>query len=129
MKMKIKTIDDYIASQPADKREMLSQLRAIIKSVATGATEGISYKVPTFTQNGHLVGFGTNKNGCSLYCMNANIAGQLPEAFKKLSWSASTIHFAVGQKLPVATIKKIVRYRIRENEERKLKKEKKTIKK
>lgn len=122
MKMKINTIDEYIAAQPFEKKEMLKQLRDIIRSVVPKASEAISYMIPTYKQNGHLVGFGVNKKGCSFYCMNPKIAEQLPEEFKKLNWSASTIHFTMDQKLPVTIIKKIIRYRVKENQERVLSK-------
>ncbi|GAB1444816.1 MAG: DUF1801 domain-containing protein [Cyclobacteriaceae bacterium] len=120
--MKINTIDEYIAAQPFEKKEMLKQLRDIIRSVVPKASEAISYMIPTYKQNGHLVGFGVNKKGCSFYCMNPKIAEQLPEEFKKLNWSASTIHFTMDQKLPVTIIKKIIRYRVKENQERVLSK-------
>jgi uncharacterized protein YdhG (YjbR/CyaY superfamily) len=115
---KINTVDEYIATQLPDKQEMLEQIRSLIQSVVPNAEEGISYMLPTYKQNGHLVGFGVNKKGCSFYCMNPNIAEQLPDEFKKLKWSASTIHFTLDEKLPVTILKKIIRYRVKENGER-----------
>lgn len=116
--IKISTVDDYIAAQSPEQREMLEQLRSLIQSVVPKAEEGISYMLPTYKQHGHLVGFGVNKKGCSFYCMNPKIADQLPDVFKKLKWSASTIHFALDEKLPVTALKKIIRYRVKENDER-----------
>jgi uncharacterized protein YdhG (YjbR/CyaY superfamily) len=127
--MKINSVDDYIAAQPVEKREMLEQIRGIIQSVVPMASEGISYMLPTYKQDGHLVGFGVNKKGCSFYCMNPKLAEHLPEEFKKLKWSASTIHFTLDEKLPVTILKKIIRYRVKENAERVANKSLKTKKK
>ncbi|MEQ8361868.1 MAG: DUF1801 domain-containing protein [Cyclobacteriaceae bacterium] len=127
--MKINTVDAYIASQPLEKREMLEQIRSMIQSVVPDAEEGISYMLPTYKQNGHLVGFGVNKKGCSFYCMNPKIAEYLPEDFKKLKYSASTIHFTLDEKLPIAALKKIIKYRVKENAERAVNKALKSKKK
>lgn len=127
--IKIITVDDYIATQPFEKREMLEQLRSIIQSTVPKASEGISYMLPTYKHNGHLVGFGVNKKGCSFYCMNPKIADQLPEEFKNLKWSASTIHFTLDEKLPVTILKKIIRFRVKENAQRTVSKSLKTKKK
>ncbi|MFZ1807473.1 MAG: DUF1801 domain-containing protein [Cyclobacteriaceae bacterium] len=127
--IKTSTVDDYIANQPLEKREMLEQIRGLILSVVPKAEEGISYMLPTYKQNGHLVGFGVNKKGCSFYCMNPKIAEQLPDEFKKLKWSASTIHFTLDEKLPITTLKKIIKYRVKENAERAADKALKTKKK
>ena len=116
--MKINTVDAYIAAQANEKREMLEQIRSLIRSLVPKAEEGISYMLPTYKHNGHLVGFGVNNKGCSFYCMNPKIADQLPEDFKKLKWSASTIHFNQDEKLPLTTLKKIIKYRVKENDER-----------
>lgn len=116
--MKINTVDAYIAAQSDEKKKMLEQIRSLIQTVVPKAEEGISYMLPTYKHNGHLVGFGVNKKGCSFYCMNPKIADQLPEEFKKLKWPASTIHFNLDEKLPLTTLKKIIKYRVKENDER-----------
>jgi len=128
-RIKIETVDDYIAIQSIDKREMLEQIRSVIQSVVPKAEEGISYMLPTYKHNGHLVGFGVNKKGCSFYCMNPKMAELLPEEFKKLKYAASTIHFTLDEKLPITTLKKIIRFRVKENAERTASKALKTKKK
>jgi len=52
-----KTIDEYIAEFPPETRRVLEELRALIKASAPGATEKISYAIPTFYLNGNLVHF------------------------------------------------------------------------
>jgi uncharacterized protein YdhG (YjbR/CyaY superfamily) len=52
------SIDEYIAEFPAETQTALEDLRALIKACVPGATETISYAIPTFDLNGkHLVYF------------------------------------------------------------------------
>jgi uncharacterized protein YdhG (YjbR/CyaY superfamily) len=44
-----KTIDDYIAIQAEETREILHELRAIIKEAAPDAVELTNYKIPSFS--------------------------------------------------------------------------------
>ena len=116
--MKNKDIDAFIAAQPVALRPMLKQIRSVIRSVVPDAEELISYQVPSYKYHGMLVGFGVQKNGCSLYTMNAKLLGSLSKELKGLEYSKATLHFNPQRPLPVALIKKIVRRRIKENEER-----------
>ena len=117
-KMRNKSIDAYIGSQPVAARKMLKHIRSIIRSVVPDAEEVISYQVPSYKYHGMLVGLGVHKNGCSLYTMNARILGPLSKELNDLTYSRSTIHFNPQRPLPVAFIKKLVRQRMKENEER-----------
>jgi hypothetical protein len=67
---------------------------------------------------GMLVGFGVHKNGCSFFTMNTKILGSYSKELKDFKCSGSTVHFDPEKKLPVALIKKIIRQRMKENEER-----------
>ena len=49
------TIDDYIAGFPREVRRILEEVRATILTAVPHAAEGISYGMPTFTLNGHVV--------------------------------------------------------------------------
>jgi len=123
--MKPRTVDDYIALQPVAKREMLEEMRYIIRSAAPKAEEGISYMIPCYKLNGYLVGFGKHKKGCSFYAMHATIGNVFPKELKDIEHKASTIHFMAGKKLPAALIKKIIKFRVKQNEERAKQKSKK----
>jgi uncharacterized protein YdhG (YjbR/CyaY superfamily) len=49
------SVDDYLAAQPEQVREVIAHIRAIIHEVVPGATERISYGMPTFDVDGHAV--------------------------------------------------------------------------
>jgi uncharacterized protein YdhG (YjbR/CyaY superfamily) len=112
------TISEFIAGQPEEYRATLEALRAIILETAPGAEEVISYQVPCFKYHYMLVGIGVNKKFCSLYVMNPALAKEYKDEFKKGRVSGSTIHFEPGERLPAALIKKIVKSRMKENEQR-----------
>ncbi len=113
-------IDDYIARQPEIYRPTLEELRSIVKSLVPDAEELFSYQVGCFKHHQMLVGIGVTKDYCSLYTMSPPLVKQMKESdeLKGMKVSGATIHFAPDQALPVELIRKIVKTRIRENEER-----------
>ena len=68
MPAKPKTIDDYLATVPADRRRALSALRATIHGVLPNVEECISYSMPAFRHDGRVVaGFLATATGCSYF--------------------------------------------------------------
>ena len=107
---KAKTVDEYIARAPKEVAQRLKTIREIVKKNAPGATEVISYGMPAFKLN---VYFAAHKNHIGLYPYPSAI-----KAFKKDSTKYKTatgsIQFPLDQKLPIALITKIVKYRVKE---------------
>lgn len=108
-------IDEYIAGFPKETREILGQVRAIIKNAAPHAEETISYAMPAFTINKtHLVYFAGFKNHISLYPAPKGNANFEKEIMPYRS-GKSTLQFVLDKPLPINLIEKIVKYRIKEN--------------
>jgi uncharacterized protein YdhG (YjbR/CyaY superfamily) len=112
------TVDQYIKGQPEAHQATLEKMRSIIREAVPSATEAISYQVPVFKTSHMVVGFGVTRNFCSLYTMNPELVVAMKEELKGIKYSGSTLHFEPGKRLPVALIKKIVRTRVKENNER-----------
>ncbi len=55
------TIDQYIATQPANIQTILQKVRECIAHAAPGASEAIRYRLPTFILGRSLVHFGAFK--------------------------------------------------------------------
>jgi uncharacterized protein YdhG (YjbR/CyaY superfamily) len=108
------SIDEYIATFPQEIQKILQELRAAIKAAAPEAQEKISYQMPTFAQKGNVVHFAAHKNHIGLYPAPQGI-----EAFKdelaKYEGTKGSIHFPIGQPLPLDLIAKIVKFRVAEN--------------
>jgi uncharacterized protein YdhG (YjbR/CyaY superfamily) len=121
------TVDDYLAALPEEARATLEKLRKTIKAAAPKATEGISYQMPMYKQNGMLVGFAAFKNHCSFF-PGAKPVQTFKDELKAYKTSKGTIQFPVGKPIPAGLVKKIVKSRIAENEMRLSEKQKKQAK-
>ena len=117
------TIDEYINTFPEDVRTILNQLWQTIKESAPEAEETINYQIPTFTLHGNLVHFAAFKDHIGFYPTPTGI-----EAFKKelapYKGAKGSVQFPIDQPLPLPLIRKIVKFRVKENLERKEKKKK-----
>lgn len=111
-------VDEYIARQETEFQETLRTLRAIIRSEAPDVEERIAYQVPAYKRHYMLVSFGVTKNACSFYVQSPPLVERMASELSGLRVSGATIHFQPGAPLPEAIIRKIVRERIREDDER-----------
>ncbi|MEO8436546.1 MAG: DUF1801 domain-containing protein [Pyrinomonadaceae bacterium] len=118
------TVDDYLAALPEEARATLEKIRKAIKAAAPRATEVISYQMPMYKHHGMVMGFAAFKDHCSLFPGAEPIATYKDE-LKAYKTSKGTIRFPIGQPLPAALVKKLVKTRIAENEKRAAAKEKK----
>jgi uncharacterized protein YdhG (YjbR/CyaY superfamily) len=109
------SIDEYIAGFPPETREVLEEVRALIKASAPGATETISYAIPTFDLNGkHLVHFAGYANHVGFYPTSSGI-----EAFKQeltpYKSGKGSVQFLLGRPIPADLIRRMVEFRVEEN--------------
>ena len=113
-----KDVDDYIAGFPQDVQKILEKVRTTIRKMAPGAEETISYQIPTFKLNGsYLIYFAGFKNHISLYP-----APRGAEEFKKelaaYEGGKGTVRFPLDKSIPFDLIKRIVKYKIKESQEK-----------
>jgi uncharacterized protein YdhG (YjbR/CyaY superfamily) len=109
-----KDVDAYLAALPKDKRAALVKLRGDIRAAAPRATEGISYGVPTYKQDGKsLVSFGAASRHCSVYGMSRILVAHAA-ALKGYELSTGSIRFQADQPLPAALVSKLVKARVAE---------------
>ena len=115
-----KDVDEYLALVPEPARGTLNQLRAVIRSaVPAEATEAISYRMPTFRYKGALLAFAAFKNHCSLFPMSLSVMDALKDDLKGFQTSKGTLHFPLDKPLPAALVKKLVKARVAQNEQKK----------
>jgi uncharacterized protein YdhG (YjbR/CyaY superfamily) len=90
-------------------------MRTLIKAVAPGATETISYAIPTFDLNGrHLVHFAGYAKHIGLYPIPTGIEA-FKEELKPYKQGKGSVQFPLDQPLPVDLIRRIVEFRVKEN--------------
>jgi uncharacterized protein YdhG (YjbR/CyaY superfamily) len=116
--------DEYIAGFPADIQLKLEDIREIIKKAAPSAEEVISYAMPGYRQDGMLVWFAGYKNHIGFYPTGGPII-TFREDLEGYTTSKGAIQFPLDKPLPKNLIKKIVKYRIAQNSEKAMAKEKK----
>ncbi len=109
-----KNIDDYIAQCPKEIQERLQTLRRTIHEVAPDAEEAISYKMPAFKLNGNLVYFAAFPHHIGFYPIPTGV-----EKFKKelsvFKQGRGSVQFPNDKPLPLALIRRIVAFRVKEN--------------
>jgi len=89
-------------------------MRQTIRKAAPEAVEAISYGIPTFKLNGNLVHFAAFRKHIGFYPTSSGI-----RAFKKeistYKWSKGSVQFPIDKPIPYDLVKKIVRFRVKEN--------------
>jgi len=112
------SIDDYIAGFPPETQTGLKELRALIKASAPGARETISYAMPAFDLNGqHLVFFAGYAKHIGFYPIPTGIEA-FEDELKAYKLGKGSVQFPLGQPLPTDLIRRIVEFRVEENEGR-----------
>jgi uncharacterized protein YdhG (YjbR/CyaY superfamily) len=117
IKVALETVDQYIAAFPADIKKRMQQLRKTIRAAAPKADEVISYQMPGYKYFGMLVYFAAYKNHIGFYPG----AGGVLEFYKKLSSFKSakgSVQFPHDRPIPYDVISKIVKFRVKQNEEK-----------
>ncbi len=109
------SIDEYIAEFPPETQKMLEELRALIKDAAPGATETISYAIPTFDLNGHhLVHFAGYAKHIGFYPIPSALDA-FEEELKPYKSGKGSAQLPLGKPLPAELIRRIVEFRVEEN--------------
>jgi uncharacterized protein YdhG (YjbR/CyaY superfamily) len=110
--------DEYIAAATSPGKELLEEMRAIIKMVAPEAEERTSYGMVGYFFHGALVYIGSFKNHVSLFGAGSKLFEQYRKELENYKTSKGTIQFPLDQPLPKELIEALVRDRITENEAR-----------
>jgi uncharacterized protein YdhG (YjbR/CyaY superfamily) len=115
-----KTIDEYIACFPPDVQNTLIEIKNLIKKEAPDAAEKISYGMPTFYLNGNLVHFAAFKDHYGFFPTPTGI-DEFEKELAPYRTGKGTLRFALDEPLPWNIIKKVIRFRIKENLQKKKK--------
>ena len=120
MKKPPSTIDEYLDVTPEPARSSLIKLRATIRAaVPRDTSEVISYRIPTFHYKGAVVAFAAFKNHCTLFACSGTALNAFAEELKGYKTTKSGIHFPMDKPLPATLVKRLVKARVAQNEEKK----------
>lgn len=116
-----RSVDEYIGSFPEEVGKLLRKLRETIRTAAPNAEEKISYQIPTFFLKRNLVHFAAFKSHIGFYPGASGIAN-----FKKelsgYKTAKGSVQFPMEKPIPFSLIRKIVRFRVTEENVRAAKK-------
>jgi len=113
-KINYSTIDKYISTFPKDVQKKLESIRQTIKKAAPRAEETIRYQIPAFKLNGHLIYFAGFKNHVSIYPA-PRAAADFKKELSEYKGGKGTVQFPLDKPIPLSLIRRIVKYRIKEN--------------
>lgn len=109
------SIDEYIAEFPPETRKALEEVRALIRASAPGATETISYAIPTFDLNGrHLVHFAGYGHHIGFYPGASGIEA-FREEIKPYKSAKGSVQFPLDQPMPADLVRRMVEFRVQED--------------
>jgi uncharacterized protein YdhG (YjbR/CyaY superfamily) len=111
---KPESIDEYNAGFPPEKRAILEKIRTTIRNAAPDAKEVISYRMPTFTQNGVLVHYAAFKKHIGLYPPVSGDA-ELEAALAPYAGEKGNLRFPLDQPIPYDLIARIVKHKLKQN--------------
>ena len=117
-KIKFRSVEEYLAFIPPDKRVFLEEIRNAIKQIVPQAEEIISYNMPAFSFYGILLYYAAHRDHIGFYPGNAKLITLLSDALKGFETSKGTIKIPFREPLPIDLIKKIAEKRADENSER-----------
>ena len=109
---KYSSVKAYLADVPPEQRPAVDRLRKAISSAAPEATEGISYQMPAFKENGRaIVCYAAFKDHCSLFPMSGAVLDRFAAEVESYRKGKGTLWSTDEHPLPVPLIKKIVKAR------------------
>ena len=114
-----KTVDEYLAAVPEPARSALKEVRAAIRAVAPAETiEVISYGMPMFRYKGVLMGYAAYPKHCSLFLSTSSLLEKFKNELSRYQTSKGTIRFPIDKPLPASLVKKIVKARLMQNDQK-----------
>jgi uncharacterized protein YdhG (YjbR/CyaY superfamily) len=108
------SVDDYIASLPADTAEVLEEVRRVILLAAPGAVETVGYGMPQVSLDGRgLIHFAAWKEHVALYggfVVDPELEGDLAPYRAAMG----TLRFSLSQPIPLPLIERLVAALVRQ---------------
>ena len=114
-----KSVDEYIAAQPAAARPVLERVRQAIRKALPKAEEVISYQIAGYKLGeARVVYFAGWKEHYSLYPATKPLLAEFDREGAPFEVKSHTLRFRLDAPVPAALIGRIVRFRAAEEAER-----------
>ena len=111
-------VDAYIEQSPDSCRPKLLELRKLILEIATDAKESISYHMPAYKTFGKpLVYFAAHDHHIGFYALPSGHETFAKE-LSRYKTGKGSVQFPLNEDLPVELIKQMIKFRVKENQEK-----------
>lgn len=117
-------VTKYIDGFDKDVAKMMTELREIIHSADPEISETIAWHMPTFVQHGHCVHFEGFKDHLNFYCFPSAVQ-EFANELVNYKTTKRGVSFNYPSLLPADLIRRIVKFRVQENIDKKQSKTKK----
>ncbi|KAF1701873.1 iron chaperone [Pseudoxanthomonas suwonensis] len=107
------TVEQYIAAAPSLAQDRLREMRQCLHEAAPEAEESLKWGKPAFSLGTVLFVYSAHKQHISLHPAIGAVAHFAPELAGHVT-SGNTIQFPLDQPLPLALIRRIANFRVRE---------------
>lgn len=108
MQSKATTVEQYLLELPEAQRACVSELRALIRKAAPGATEVMRYGMPSYELGEMLCAVAAQKQHYSLYVMDTKLVDRFRSKLGKLSVGKGCIRFRKLQDAPLGLLGQIL---------------------
>jgi len=108
-------VSTYLNQFEGDVYQKLLQIRTLVSDLVPEAEECMKYGIPTFVYHGILVHYAGFKKHIGFYPVPSGIEA-FKEELKPYKQGKGSIQFPLSDPLPIGLIRKIVEFRIAENE-------------
>ena len=108
-------VDEYLSALPAAQRAALETLRAQLRTLLPGATEVISYRLPTFRYRDRMiVSYGATGAHCALYALSNTLLEPFRERLREFQTGKGTVRFTPEHPIPSDIVEALVRAKMAE---------------
>jgi len=117
--IKYKTVEEYITSYPDNIQALLNKMRETIRKAAPEAEENIAYGMPAYKTNKKpLVYFAGFKSHIGFYATPTGHSA-FSEELSRYKQGKGSVQFPLNEPLPLDLVTRIVKFRVKENADRK----------
>jgi uncharacterized protein YdhG (YjbR/CyaY superfamily) len=116
---KLGLVDGKLNTLSEPQRTVMLKLAGTIRELIPGATECISYNLPAFeVEGGVICGIEGYKKHNSYFPFSGSVLTQLSDELASYEMTQGSLHFALDKPLPKGLLKKLIRVRLDQIEEK-----------
>jgi len=107
------SVRKHYQAAPSPQKETMAEMRLRILQVIPEADEVVSYGMPAFKVDGHVVaGLQSHKNHVGYYPFSGSILNLFTKELKTFSTTKSAIHVPIDKPLSKTLLSKLIKARI-----------------